>query len=123
MREALVVLHFALPGYIIIKTFVRFLMAHTTHWNTHLHIWRRHRTHTHAGRPEIAVNLVSAISGLPACVCVCVCVLCRLHICTCVFQCVVCAIKNLTKVLIIIMTKVLIMCALCCFISIQILQL
>src|SRR4029434_9001820 len=35
-------------------------------------------------------------------VCVCVCVLCRLHICTCVFQCVVCTIKNLTKVLIII---------------------
>src|SRR4029434_10723215 len=32
---------------IIIKTFVRFLMAHTTHWNTHVHIWRRHRTHTH----------------------------------------------------------------------------
>ena len=31
----------------IIKTFVRFLMAHTTHWNTHVHIWRRHRTHTH----------------------------------------------------------------------------
>src|SRR4029434_382499 len=29
-----------------IKTFVRFLMAHTTHWNTHVHIWRRHRTHT-----------------------------------------------------------------------------
>src|SRR4029434_840107 len=27
--------------------FVRFLMAHTTHWNTHVHIWRRHRTHTH----------------------------------------------------------------------------
>ena len=22
-------------------------MAHTTHWNTHVHIWRRHRTHTH----------------------------------------------------------------------------
>ena len=39
-------------------------------------------------------------SGLPACVCV----LCRLHICTCVFQCVVCAIKNLTKVLIIIIS-------------------
>ena len=32
---------------IIIKTFVRFLMAHTTHWNTHVHIWRPHRTHTH----------------------------------------------------------------------------
>ena len=32
---------------LIIKTFVRFLMAHTTHWNTHVHIWRRHRTHTH----------------------------------------------------------------------------
>src|SRR4029434_5504735 len=51
---------------IIIKTFVRFLMAHTTHWNTHMHIWRRHRTHTHththAGRPEVAVNLVSAFS-------------------------------------------------------------
>src|SRR4029434_5132874 len=30
----------------LIKTFVRFLMAHTTHWNTHVHIWRRHRTHT-----------------------------------------------------------------------------
>src|SRR4029434_10377575 len=28
-------------------SFVRFLMAHTTHWNTHVHIWRRHRTHTH----------------------------------------------------------------------------
>src|SRR4029434_483464 len=38
-------------------------------------------------------------------VCVCVCVLCRLHICTCVFQCVVCAIKNLTKVLIIIIMR------------------
>src|SRR4029434_5030378 len=39
-------------------------MAHTTHWNTHVHIWRRHRTHTHthAGKPEIAVNLVSAFS-------------------------------------------------------------
>ena len=36
---------------------------------------------------------------------VCVCVLCRLHICTCVFQCVVCAIKNLTKVLIIILLE------------------
>src|SRR4029434_2461200 len=35
----------------IIKTFVRFLMAHTTHWNTHVHIWRRH-----------AVNLFSAFS-------------------------------------------------------------
>src|SRR4029434_1361241 len=23
------------------------LMAHTTHWNPHVHIWRRHRTHTH----------------------------------------------------------------------------
>src|SRR4029434_7800657 len=22
-------------------------MAHMTHWNTHVHIWRRHRTHTH----------------------------------------------------------------------------
>ena len=33
---------------------------------------------------------------------VCVCVLCRLYICTSVFQCVVRAIKNLTKVLIII---------------------
>ena len=22
-------------------------MAHTTHWNTHVHIWMRHRTHTH----------------------------------------------------------------------------
>src|SRR4029434_10127591 len=44
----------------------RFLMAHTTHWNTHVHIWRRHRTHTHththAGRPEVAVNLFSAFS-------------------------------------------------------------
>src|SRR4029434_3234576 len=38
----------------------RFLMAHTTHWNTHVHIWRRHRTHTHAGKPEVAVNLFSA---------------------------------------------------------------
>src|SRR4029434_6609351 len=51
---------------IIIKTFVRFLMAHTTHWNTHVHIWRPHRTHTHththAGRPEVAVNLFSAFS-------------------------------------------------------------
>src|SRR4029434_4738452 len=46
----------------IIKTFVRFLMAYTTPWNTHVHIWRRHRTHTHAGRHEIAVNLVSAFS-------------------------------------------------------------
>src|SRR4029434_3467720 len=43
---------------IIIKTFVRFLMAHTTHWNTHVHIWRRHRTHTR--RPDVAVNLFSA---------------------------------------------------------------
>src|SRR4029434_10466421 len=55
---------------------------------------------------EKAGNKFTATSGLPACVCVCVCVcvrvLCRLHICTCVFQCVVCAIKNLTKVLIII---------------------
>ena len=49
---------------------------------------------------EKAENKFTATSGLPACVCVCV--LCRLHICTCVFQCVVCAIKNLTKVLIII---------------------
>ena len=48
----------------IIKTFVRFLMAHTTHWNTHVHIWRRHRTHTHthAGKPEVVVNLFSAFS-------------------------------------------------------------
>src|SRR4029434_5341667 len=50
----------------IIKTFVRFLMAHTTHWNTHVHIWRRHRTHTHTHthsvRPEVAVNLFSAFS-------------------------------------------------------------
>src|SRR4029434_5645707 len=45
-------------------------------------------------------NKFTATSGLPACVCVCV--LCRLHICTCVFQCVVCVIRNLTKVLIII---------------------
>src|SRR4029434_9823121 len=57
---------------------------------------------------EKAEKKFTATSGLPACtcVCVCVCVLCRLHICTCVFQCVVCAIKNLAKVLIIIiMTK------------------
>ena len=33
-------------------------MAHTTHWNTHVHIWR----HTHAGKPEVAVNLISAFS-------------------------------------------------------------
>src|SRR4029434_10807956 len=46
----------------IIKTFVRFLMAYTTPWNTHVHIWRRHRTHTHAGRHEVAVNLFSAFS-------------------------------------------------------------
>src|SRR4029434_10415865 len=56
----------ALLAHIIIKIFVRFLMAHTTHWNTHVHIWRRHRTHTHThkhgGRPEVAVNLVSAFS-------------------------------------------------------------
>src|SRR4029434_3386826 len=37
-------------------------MAHTTHWNTHVHIWRQHRTHTHAGRPEVTVNLFSAFS-------------------------------------------------------------
>ena len=47
---------------------------------------------------EKAENKFTATSGLPACVCV----LCHLHICTCVFQCVVCAIKNLSKVLIII---------------------
>src|SRR4029434_1126674 len=47
-------------GALIIKTFVRFLMAHTTHWNTHVHIWRRHRTHTH--RREVTVNLSSAFS-------------------------------------------------------------
>src|SRR4029434_284771 len=49
---------------IIIKCFVRFLMAYMTHWNTHVHIWRRHRTHTHTRtrtrRPEVAVNLFSA---------------------------------------------------------------
>ena len=36
---------------IIIKTFVRFLMAHTTHWNTHvlyMEATRTHYTHTHA---------------------------------------------------------------------------
>src|SRR4029434_8172486 len=32
-------------------SFVRFLMAHTTHCNTHVHIWRRHRTHTHTHTP------------------------------------------------------------------------
>src|SRR4029434_9173943 len=48
---------------------------------------------------EKAENKFTVTSGLPACVCV----LCHLHICTFVFQCVVCAIKNLTKVLIIIM--------------------
>ena len=37
-------------------------MAHTTHCNTHVHIWKRHRTHTHtcAHRPEVEVNLFSA---------------------------------------------------------------
>src|SRR4029434_7419261 len=54
---------------IIINTFVRFLMAHTTHWNTHVHIWRRHRTHTHTP-PSMNPTLV--IEGG-----VCVCVLCR----------------------------------------------
>ena len=40
--------------YIIIKTFVRFLMAHTTHWKTHVHGGDTGYTHTHAGRPEVA---------------------------------------------------------------------
>src|SRR4029434_9887034 len=56
---------------------------------------------------EKAETKFTAISSLPACGCVCVCVLCRLHIYTCVFQGVVCAIKNLTKVLIIKMSPVL----------------
>ena len=64
--ECIIAPCFLLPFNTIIKTFVRFLMAHTTHWNTHVHIWRRHRTHTHththAGRPEVAVNLFSAFS-------------------------------------------------------------
>src|SRR4029434_5003462 len=45
---------------LIIKTFVRFLMAHTTHWNTHIYGGDTGHTHTHAGRPEVAVNLFSA---------------------------------------------------------------
>src|SRR4029434_4921388 len=54
--------------FFFIKTFVRFLMAHTTHWNTHVHIWRRHRTHihTHAGRAEVAVNLFFPILDRPS---------------------------------------------------------
>src|SRR4029434_5894907 len=45
---------------IIIKTFVRFLMAHTTH--TCIYGGDTGHTHTHADRPEVVVNLFSAFS-------------------------------------------------------------
>src|SRR4029434_5480 len=45
---------------IIIKTFVRFLIAHTTHWDTHVHIWRRHRTHTHTRTSLFTQNLTQS---------------------------------------------------------------
>ena len=48
--------------------FSQFFIAQATHCNTHVDIWRRHRTHTHTRtrtrtrRPEVAVNSRSAFS-------------------------------------------------------------
>src|SRR4029434_7685276 len=52
---------------IIIKTFVSFFIARTTHSNTHvlyIYIWRRPGHTTHTRRPEVAVNLTHPGSSL-----------------------------------------------------------
>src|SRR4029434_1177186 len=41
-------------------------MAHTTHWNTHVHIWRQHRTHTRMLKMS-PVEIVLCFSPILSC--------------------------------------------------------